>query len=143
MNALYSFYDHRATENDWPGSHVYMHTGGEPFHAAAWIKASLDFAWTLPRFDAADFASAFIAANRDSGGSVLVTNGTAWRDTLTCPIKYRYEVWPQDRSLMIAAYRVHGCTDLSKKNWIYDTLMGAGPLNAFEDCFGKTVFPAS
>jgi hypothetical protein len=45
---------------------VYKHSDGYPEGAVCWITRALDFAWTLPRFEADEFAAAFIAANKSS-----------------------------------------------------------------------------
>jgi hypothetical protein len=53
--------------NDWPGVvTVYKHHDGYPAGAAKAIGAALDFAWQLPRFEADEFAAAFVAANKRS-----------------------------------------------------------------------------
>jgi len=46
--------------------HVYKHHDGYPSGAVQWIRAALDHAWPLPRFEADDFAAAFVAANKFS-----------------------------------------------------------------------------
>lgn len=43
---------------------VYKHSDGYPSGAAQWIEAALEYAWPLPRFEADDFAAAFVAANK-------------------------------------------------------------------------------
>lgn len=51
--------------NDWPGVvTVYKHMDGYPSGAADAIEAALNFAWPLPRYEADDFAAAFVAANK-------------------------------------------------------------------------------
>jgi hypothetical protein len=54
--------------------HVYKHFDGYPLHgdsgAVIWIKAALDYAWPLPRYEADDFAAAFVAANKRSGEAI-------------------------------------------------------------------------
>ena len=54
-----------------PGDHaevvtVYKRSDGYPEGAVCWISKALDFAWPLPRFEADEFAAAFIAANKKS-----------------------------------------------------------------------------
>jgi hypothetical protein len=44
--------------------HVYKHSDGYPTGAAEFIIAALEFAWPLPRFEADEFAAAFVAANK-------------------------------------------------------------------------------
>jgi hypothetical protein len=45
---------------------VYKHSDGYPEGAVCWITRAIDFAWPLPRFEADEFAAAFIAANKKS-----------------------------------------------------------------------------
>jgi len=45
---------------------VYKHSDGYPEGAVCWITKAVDFAWPLPRFEADEFAAAFIAANKSS-----------------------------------------------------------------------------
>ncbi len=54
----YTFKD----ENDT--LHVYRHSDNYPRGAVEAIKAALPFAWELPRFEADEFAAAFVAGNK-------------------------------------------------------------------------------
>jgi hypothetical protein len=45
---------------------IYKHSDGYPEGAVCWITKALDFAWPLPRFEADEFAAAFVAANKKS-----------------------------------------------------------------------------
>jgi hypothetical protein len=56
--AMYTFRDETGEY------HVYKHSDGYPTGAAQWIEAALPFAWTFPRFEADEFAAAFVAANK-------------------------------------------------------------------------------
>lgn len=60
--AVYTFHDERGRY------HVYKHSDGYPegMGACYAINAALTFAWPLPRFEADEFAAAFIAANKSS-----------------------------------------------------------------------------
>ena len=55
---------------------VYKHYDNYPQGAVHFIEAAKGFAWKLPRFEADEFASAFVAANKNKdGGEVrLVSN---------------------------------------------------------------------
>ena len=55
---------------------VYKHYDNYPQGAVHFIEAAKGFAWKLPRFEADEFASAFVAANKNkAGGEVrLVSN---------------------------------------------------------------------
>jgi len=61
--AMYTFIEPNHTDSK-RGYHVYKHHDGYPSGAVQWIKAALDHAWPLPRFEADDFAAAFVAANK-------------------------------------------------------------------------------
>ena len=53
--------------NDFPGVvTVYKHHDGYPSGAAAAIEAALPHAWQLPRFEADEFAAAFVRGNKKS-----------------------------------------------------------------------------
>jgi hypothetical protein len=58
--ALYTFRSDDGTEE----YHVYKHSDGYPTGAADAICAALPFAWPLPRYEADEFAAAFVAANK-------------------------------------------------------------------------------
>ena len=73
--------------------HVYKHHDGYPYNGQpqagegpfecgglVWIEKAKQFAWGLPRFEADDFAAAFIAANKpsDGGGVRLINTRDPW-----------------------------------------------------------------
>lgn len=60
--AIYTFKDSDQT------IHVYKHWDGYPESALKFIANALPFAWPMPRFEADDFAAAFVAANKPAGG---------------------------------------------------------------------------
>ena len=47
---------------------VYKHYDGYPQGAAHHIEAAKEWAWKFPRFEADEFASAFVAANKNKDG---------------------------------------------------------------------------
>jgi hypothetical protein len=112
--AVYTFSDSDGTY------HVYKHSDGYPTGAAQAIEATLECAWTLPRFEADEFAAAFVAANKcywrnmefefyrnnqdleanttranyskyDGGGVRLMRSGSI-RTVAPCDIEYRYSI---------------------------------------------------
>lgn len=85
--------------------HVYKHHDGYPTGAAQWIETALKLAWPLPRFEADEFAAAFIAANKDGGGGVrLLPSGKA-QDVASRDIEYRYEIGPgNSQELRVIGY---------------------------------------
>ena len=48
---------------------VYKHSDGYPEGAVCWITKALEHAWAPPRFEADEFAAAFVAANKPSAGA--------------------------------------------------------------------------
>lgn len=68
--------------------HVYKHSDGYPDDVLPAIGSAIDMAWPLPRFEAADFAAAFVAANKKGGGGIYFTSHYDAHGDLD----YRYEV---------------------------------------------------
>lgn len=84
--------------------HVYKHHDGYPSGAVEAIGSALKNAWPLPRFEADEFAAAFVAANKTSPGGVRLTGGPAKHGDL----EYYYMVTfdAKTAQLMVAAYNV-------------------------------------
>lgn len=90
--ATYEFRDERGTHT------VYRHHDGYPEGGLQWIANALPFAWELPRFEADDFAAAFVAGNKSGGGGVRLTAGRdAHGDT-----EYHYVVTFADDRLHVS-----------------------------------------
>lgn len=64
--AIYHFHDKRSGET----YHVYKHYDNYPHGAIQFIEAAITKAWLFPRYEADEFAAAFIAANKDGAGGV-------------------------------------------------------------------------
>ena len=58
-------------EDDTEKYQVYSHWDGYPTEAVNKIKDAMSFAWDLPRYEASDFAAAFIAGNKPKGGGSI------------------------------------------------------------------------
>ena len=58
--AIFSFYDKHSPK----GIHVYKHSDGYPSGAFDAIGNAFPFAWPLPRFEADEFAAAFVCGNK-------------------------------------------------------------------------------
>lgn len=54
---------------------IYKHCDGYPAGGLQWIARAIPNAWELPRFEPDEFAAAFVAANKGSGGDVRITAG--------------------------------------------------------------------
>src|SRR5690349_556771 len=85
--ALYTFKDENGEY------HVYKHHDGYPEGAVQFIAEAQKLAWGLPRFEADEFAAAFVAANKGNcGGSVRLTVGKTWDEAASGDIEYHYVV---------------------------------------------------
>lgn len=115
--ALYTFKDKGGEY------HVYKHYDGYPTGALGFIAEAKKLAWDLPRFEADEFAAAFIAANKgEGGGGVRLTIGNAWGQAAPSDIEYHYVITCKTGSLHIEAYSAN-CWDKPTH-----TLLNAGPL---------------
>ena len=91
---------------------VYKHYDGYPEHTLPAIKDAKEFAWELPRFEAADFAAAFIAANKQKGGgNVYFTDSHENHSDLD----YRYEITENDKKLFVKVYKVEEYDEEARK----------------------------
>jgi hypothetical protein len=82
---------------------VYHHYDGYPEHILPAIEAAKEFAWDLPRFEASDFAAAFIAANKQKGGgNIYMTDSYESHSDL----EYRYDITSRDKELLVNVYKV-------------------------------------
>jgi hypothetical protein len=92
--------------------HLYLDACGDPRNVAVNLVNALDYAWPLPRFEAAEWTGAFIAALKrpkrlsssgaDQGGLVRLTSD--WQPHQE--IQFRYEVSTKDGALSVRAFRV-------------------------------------
>lgn len=74
--AIYIF---RNKTTDWSEEYsVYGHWDGYPSYAALRFAKALDKGWKLPRYEADEFAAAFVAANKDAAGDIRLA--TRWSD---------------------------------------------------------------
>jgi len=115
--AIYRFKDEDETLQ------VYKHWDGYPKGANLAIQNAIEYAWALPRFEADDFAAAFVAANKTKeGGDVRLTNYLEGQE-IGGWIDYLYEIYMKDSILHIKA-----SSNYSGLEVIYD-----GPFVDFED----------
>jgi hypothetical protein len=93
--AVYTFIDEDSKFS------VYKHYDGYPEGAHGFIKEAKKFAWDLPRFDASEFAAAFIKANKgEAGGDVYLTEGHNRHGDLS----YRYEITRDKDKLIVKTF---------------------------------------
>ncbi len=89
--AVFTFTDENCT------ACVYVMCDGGPVSAIQQIMASLNYAWALPRFEADEFAAAFIRANKVYPGGYRVVSE---RDQYT-DWEYAYRVYTVEGALHI------------------------------------------
>jgi len=63
--AIYKFWDEMMPEESF---FVYKHYDNYPSGAREFIENAKSHAWKLPRYEACEFASAFVSANKNQGG---------------------------------------------------------------------------
>lgn len=100
--ALYTFKDENGEY------HVYKHSDGYPEWALKFIDNAREKAWPLPRFEADDFAAAFVAANKDGGGGIRLTTGKTWDKAISSDCEYHYVIRAKAGRIIVAAYSVTG-----------------------------------
>lgn len=96
--AVYTFID---TDKKY---HVYKHHDGYPSGALEFIARAQVHAWPLPRFEASEFACAFISANKSEAGGIYLTDTYKSHGDL----EYRYEIRGLSKTLFIYVYAVRG-----------------------------------
>jgi hypothetical protein len=67
---------------------VYKHWDGYEEGACIFLVNAIPFSWGMNRYEACDFAAAFIAANKKSGGDVYFSKGPEDHGDL----EYKYEL---------------------------------------------------
>lgn len=79
---------------------VYKHSDGYPSGALAAVADAIPFAWPSPRFEANDFAAAFVRGNKNGGGNIYFTTKPEDHGDL----EFDYEVYFQNDILMIRQF---------------------------------------
>jgi hypothetical protein len=111
--------------------HVYKHWDGYPGGAAFFFMNALPYAWGGTRFEADEFAAAFIAGNKkEGGGDIYLTKGPNYHGDL----EYVYELYQNNLGgIMIKAY--HASWDDAKSRTVKTELF-KGSLCAFVMKYG-------
>jgi hypothetical protein len=103
--------------------HIYTHGDGYPEYQVKRIADAVPFSWPLPRFEAMDFAAAFVRGSKEGGGNIYFTKGHEVHGDL----EYRYEISAKQgdyfgkgkcNPLMISVFKVDG--DNSTPIWSGD-----------------------
>lgn len=92
---------------------VYKHHDGYPSGALDAINNALALAWPLPRFEADEFAAAFVAANKPQpnypnmrGGGIRLMTGSNYQH-MPSDIEYLYEVTCDQGQINVAIYETN------------------------------------
>lgn len=95
--AVYSFKD------AYHNFHVYKHWDGDEEGAAEFLANAFPYAWGGKRFEAMDFAAAFVAGNKkQGGGDVYFTKSPSHHGDLS----FGYQVYQDKKNqLRIRAYK--------------------------------------
>jgi hypothetical protein len=94
--AVYTFIDEDGRHS------VYKHWDGYPKGACQFIANARELAWPLPRFEADEYAAAFVAANKQEAGNVRLTSGPDAHGDL----EYAYEVRGAAGRIRVSVYKV-------------------------------------
>ena len=89
--AVYTFIDEEERYS------VYKPWDGYPRSACQFLANALPLAWPLPRFEANEFAAAFVAANKKKAGDIYLTS----RPGVHGDLAYTYEIQCQDGHLHV------------------------------------------
>ena len=104
--AVYTFTDEvRLHPSNGAGHHVYKHHDGYPSGGLEWIANARAVAWPLPRFEADEFAAAFVAANKTESGDVRLSVGISSRQ-IASDAEYWYVVTALDGEIHVT---IHEC----------------------------------
>ena len=93
--AVYTFIDQKSRFS------VYKHWDGYPTQACGFIANALALAWPLPRFEADEFAAAFVTANKKHDGDIRLSSGPEFHGDLS----YAYEIRCQEGKLHVRIWR--------------------------------------
>lgn len=139
--AVYTFKDNDSTV------HVYKHCDGYPKGAAVNIAAALPWAWQLPRFEADEFAAAFVAGcktdpkinggkkpgDKYGGGDLRLLPSGSIYEIAPGDIAYRYEITERAGEVYVRAY------EMTVEWWDeprqdHETTIYDGPLSGLAAC---------
>lgn len=83
---------------------VYKHWDGNPENIFHLLDKARAYAWKFPRFEAADFACAFIRVSKEGQGDVYLTTCADDHGDLS----YSYYVSAKDGKLFVTCYDCYG-----------------------------------
>jgi hypothetical protein len=119
--AVYTFVDANSE------FHVYKHSDGYPRGAAQAIIKALTVAWSLPRYEADDFAASFVSANKTGPGAVRLIPSGKFEDVAPMDVEYHYVVSPgKGGQLLVTAYAVDGWDNEWKREKLFVAPLKSG-----------------
>jgi len=105
--------------------HVYKHHDGYPYckfpqgegGGLVWINKAIEYAWELPRFEADEFAAAFVAANKEprQGGVRLVNKMHPWEFSSDCEYWYKVKIAVPALDVWVDVYEIDWWNTDSRK----------------------------
>lgn len=111
--------------------HVYKHCDGYPTGILHTIREATKYAWKMPRFEADEFAAAFVTAAKIGGGIEIAQRGGGvrlmpsgkWQDIFPGDIEYCYEVLAAQGELCVRVFEtLPPAPRLRRKQIFYGTL---------------------
>jgi hypothetical protein len=114
-------------EDDHEEVHVYKHYDNYPEGAVDFIENAKEYAWELPRFEADEFAAAFVAANKNrKGGEVRLVNARFKdREEMLeandwCDYYYVISFIPQEQALWVEIWesRFEYNGSVNEQSWV-------------------------
>lgn len=87
--------------------HVYKHWDGYLEGIAENLKKAKRRAWKFPRFEADEFAAAFVAANKPKEGDIRLMPTGDIKEVAPSDIEYHYVVEGRRDCIYVTAYEVH------------------------------------
>ena len=91
--AIYTFIDSPSRY------YVYKHWDNDPSGAAQFISNALKESWELPRFEADEFAAAFITANKKESGDIRIAQTNEGYNA-----NFRYEIRCKEEKIHVKAF---------------------------------------
>lgn len=105
----------REKRDSTQGLSIYQHWDGYPTGTIPNIIKALDKAWKLPRYEADEFATAFIAANKQEAGGFRLDGVWKEGDQIGSSIEWIYHVFFDEERKQL-------CVMFSDRDEIYHSL---------------------
>lgn len=104
---------------------VYKHYDNYPSGAACFIEEAKEYAWAFPRFEADEFAAAFVAANKPKKGGEIRLVSYKYEDRHALVEDYGWNDYyyvisyePHHKDLWIEVWQLRYDMDSSDSDWV-------------------------